>query len=179
MKKVFFIVAICLYSCGVPYNKLDNGVRVPKENYRFKNQDNFNKEFFNKTFDCNYFYVETDRFFCDRNGNEIKKMGLLKTGRRAIQFYTNGNLRWMNYTMIDPSPQKEGNRGIVYFKNNKIFFDIFIGGIHTTTNVYKFEVKQINDRLYVIEKNLTENYCYVFEKKGKISNDYTNQVSEW
>lgn len=177
-----FLVMSSIFSCGLPSNRLNEGRgnKVPKENYVFKNVSRIQIDNFKEIIDINYFYYRTEYFESNKNYEVLNNRRIEDKNKLKLQFYENGRVRWGGN---NPSPDINGHRGIIYFKDEQLFSDIFLGmssGHNTGMNIKTFKIKIEQDTLLFLERGqVSGNTCSVFIKGEKIPEEYKKYNANW
>ena len=70
-------------------------------------------------------------------------------GAYYIQFYNNGAVSFINY--LEPNPEKSGNRGVFYIRNEKMFIDKFGLSLDRSGITYSYRLKVEGEIIFIYE----------------------------
>ena len=171
-----------LIGCGLPYDRLNNGKgnKVPKKSFIFKNKNKFDTERFSQEIDLDYFYELEKIYESDRNFSPNGVYYDENPTKGVCQFYENGCVRFMNKKLMNPSPDMNGIRGIIYFKGNQMYADVFQGRSNNIMHIVTNKIKIENDKFYMLDvSNLSGRLCFVYKKAFKIPTEYKKFKAEW
>lgn len=135
-----------------------------------------------KEIDTNYIYDLVAVGYCDKNFERTRESPVL--GAYYIQFYNNGAVRFINY--LEPNPEKSGNRGVFYIRNEKMFVDKF--GLSSDRNgiTYSYRLKVEGDYIYlrkfqkVFFSESSESLCFVYKRSSeRILEGWKKYPSDW
>ena len=133
-----------------------------------------------KEIDTNYIYDLVAVGYCDKNFEQTRESSVLVA--YYIQFYNNGAVRFINY--LEPNPERSGNRGVFYIRNEKMFVDKFGLSSDRSGNTYSYSVKIEGDYVFLLDDNFlvprNEYICFVYKKSDeKIPEDWQKYPSDW
>ena len=143
-KLLYGIIILTLFtSCEIIGKRYlqDKMTQVPTNNKIF-NRKNRNLP---KEIDTNYIYDLVAVGYCDKNFERTRESPVL--GAYYIQFYNNGAVRFINY--LEPNPEKSGNRGVFYIRNEKMFIDKFGLSSDRSGIIYSYRLKVEGDYIYL------------------------------
>ncbi len=179
--KLYGIIILTLFtSCEIIGKRYlqDEMTQVPTNNKIF-NRKNRNLP---KEIDTNYIYDLVAVGYCDKNFERTRESPVL--GAYYIQFYNNGAVRFMDY--LEPNPEKSGNRGVFYIRNEKMFIDKFGLSSDRSGITYPYTLKVDGDYIYLrtFQKEFfsesSESLCFVYKKSDeRISEEWQKYPSDW
>ncbi|MCL8538904.1 hypothetical protein M9991_18705 [Chryseobacterium gallinarum] len=158
--------------------KLEDGRKVLTKKY--KNSKRFDRSIYNDIH-TDYFYQKIDYYMADKNYSKIRDIG--KDVDRRIQFYDNGRMRFLSFTMDEPDPEKTGMRGVIYLKNGKLKIDTQEADQGGRVFKGTYSAKVEGDKLYILHDNFlippSEYVCYVYQKSEKIPENWKQYKADW
>jgi len=178
--KIFLL--FLLISCGLPNERLNEGKgnKIPKKGYIFKKTDKINHTLFNELIDVNYFYELVELYESDEHFKIINNRIWKPSNNTNLQFYSNSRVR---LGCNHPSPEVSGHRGIVYFINDELYSDMFLGvssGRNTSMHIKTFKIQLKDNKLYFLEKGqLSGNICRVFKKTDLLPTEFLSYNANW
>ena len=166
--KLYGIIILTLFtSCEIIGKRYlqDKMTQVPTNNKIF-NRKNRNLP---NEIETNHIYDLVAVGYCDKNFERTRESPVL--GAYYIQFYNNGAVRIIDY--LEPNPEKSGNRGVFYIKNEKMFIDKFGLFSDRSGTTYSYSIKIEGDYIYlrtfqkVFFSESLESLCFVYKKSDE------------
>lgn len=175
---IFVCCVVFMKSCAQS-RRLEDGRKVLVRKY--KNIDRFDQSIF-KDIDVNHFYKKIDYYMADKNYNKIRDIG--NDVDRMIQFYENGRVRFLSFTMNEADPEKTGMRGIIYInKKNNLKIDTQFANQDGHISKGTYSVKVEGDKLYLLDDNLllpqSEYICFVYQKAEQVPESWRQYKADW
>ena len=93
-------------------------------------------------------------------------------------------MRFIDY--LEPNPEKSGNRGVFYIRNEKMFIDKFGLSSDRSGIIYSYRLKVEGDYIYlrrfqkVFFSESSESLCFVYKKSDeKIPEEWKKYAADW
>ncbi|WP_185226179.1 hypothetical protein [Chryseobacterium indologenes] len=180
VKKILALTILCyLFNGCVSGQKLGDGTKVPEKGYKFKNKEKFNSEIY-RTIDLNYFYELEYSYYSDLNFGE-KGEAWPEKWVKILQFYPKGQVREYAHKFSNKDVNITGNRGIIYEKGNILYIDMYGAISDGEMKILTFKLKIENNKIFMRENSSFGgvSLCRVFNKSGKIPEDWKQYTADW